>query len=247
MRTALTILWRFVKALPLVLLFPILLAIAMVALALVDFASLFRARKLAPEQRPNNKSASVVIPNWNGRDLLEKYIPSIIEALADHPGNEILVVDNGSEDGSAEFLRERFPSVRVLALDRNLGFGGGSNAGFRAAANDIVVLLNSDMRVERDFLAPLLEAFTDETIFSVACQIFFSDPNKLREETGLTPARAIERLRVEAAREKVESAPAPIEAIARSVGFADPERMRRAFVRAFGQPPQALRRVARAL
>ncbi len=81
---------------------------------------------------------------------------------------------------------EHFPSVRVLALDRNLGFGGGSNAGFRAAKNDIVVLLNSDMRVERDFLAPLLEAFTDETVFSVACQIFFSDPNKLREETGLT-------------------------------------------------------------
>jgi GT2 family glycosyltransferase/glycosyltransferase involved in cell wall biosynthesis len=186
LRTLLIILWRFVKALPLVLLFPILFAIAMAAFALVDFASLFRTKKLAPEQRPNNQSASVVIPNWNGRDLLEKYMPSIIAALADRPGNEILVVDNGSQDASAEFLRERFPSVRVLALDRNLGFGGGSNAGFRAAKNDIVVLLNSDMRVERDFLAPLLEAFTDETIFSVACQIFFSDPNKLREETGLT-------------------------------------------------------------
>jgi O-antigen biosynthesis protein len=186
LKTALTIFWRFVKALPLVLVFPILLGIAMLALALVDFAALFRTKKLAPEQRPNNTAASVVIPNWNGRDLLEKYMPSIIQALSGNPENEILVVDNGSEDGSAEFLRDRFPSVRVLALERNLGFGGGSNAGFRAAKNDIVVLLNSDMRVERDFLAPLLEAFTDETIFSVACQIFFSDPNKLREETGLT-------------------------------------------------------------
>jgi O-antigen biosynthesis protein len=185
-RTLLIIVWRFVKALPLVLLFPILLLIALAALALADFAALFHTKRLAAERRPNNASASVVIPNWNGRDLLEKYIPSIIEALSGNPDNEIIVVDNGSEDGSAEFLRERFPSVRVLALDRNLGFGGGSNAGFRAAANDIVVLLNSDMRVERDFLAPLLEAFTDETIFSVACQIFFTDPNKLREETGLT-------------------------------------------------------------
>jgi GT2 family glycosyltransferase/glycosyltransferase involved in cell wall biosynthesis len=76
--------------------------------------------------------------------------------------------------------------VRVLALDRNLGFGGGSSAGFREARNDIVVLLNSDMRVEPDFLGPLLEAFTDEKIFSVSCQIFFSDPAKVRQETGLT-------------------------------------------------------------
>jgi GT2 family glycosyltransferase len=185
-KTFLIILWRFVKALPLVLLFPILLAIAMSALALVDLISAFRKKALPPDQRPNNEAASVVIPNWNGRDLLAKYVPSIIEALSANRDNEIIVVDNGSQDGSAEFLRQHFPSVRVLALDRNLGFGGGSNAGFRAAKNDIVVLLNSDMRVERDFLAPLLAVFTDETVFSVACQIFFSDPNKLREETGLT-------------------------------------------------------------
>ena len=65
-------------------------------------------------------------------------------------------------------------------------------------------------------------------------------------ETGLTPARAIERLRVESARERVEGTAEAIEGIAQSAGFGDPERMRRAFVRAFGQPPQALRRVARA-
>ena len=76
--------------------------------------------------------------------------------------------------------------MTLLALETNLGFGGGSNAGFRAAANDIVVLLNSDMRVEPDFLAPLLAGFTDEKVFAVSCQIFFSDPDRLREETGLT-------------------------------------------------------------
>jgi O-antigen biosynthesis protein len=186
LKTFLTILWRFVKALPLVLVFPILLALVMVALALVDLFSAFRGKNLPSNRRPDIAAASLVIPNWNGRDLLAKYIPSILDALAGNPATEIVVVDNGSEDGSAEFLREHFPSVRVLALDRNLGFGGGSNAGFRAAKNDIVVLLNSDMRVERDFLKPLLEAFTDENVFSVSCQIFFSDPNKLREETGLT-------------------------------------------------------------
>ena len=65
-------------------------------------------------------------------------------------------------------------------------------------------------------------------------------------ETGVTPAKAVERLRVEAARERVEAGVEPIDAIAAKIGFGDPERMRRAFLRAFGQPPQALRRSARA-
>ena len=64
-------------------------------------------------------------------------------------------------------------------------------------------------------------------------------------ETGVTPAMAVERLRLETAREQVEHSPDPIDVIAREAGFGDPERMRRAFVRAFGQPPQALRRLAR--
>ncbi len=67
------------------------------------------------------------------------------------------------------------------------------------------------------------------------------------EETGVTPARAVERLRMEVAREAVESTLDPMDRIAQRVGFGDVERMRCAFLRAFGQPPQALRRVARAL
>lgn len=64
-------------------------------------------------------------------------------------------------------------------------------------------------------------------------------------ETGMTPAKAVERLRVEAARARVESSSDPIDQIGLALGFTDPERMRRAFVRAFGQPPQSLRRAAR--
>ncbi len=66
-----------------------------------------------------------------------------------------------------------------------------------------------------------------------------------KAETGVTPAKAVERLRLETAREQVERSSAPIDVIAERAGFGDPERMRRAFVRAFGQPPQALRRLAR--
>jgi GT2 family glycosyltransferase len=178
---------RVLRALPLLVISPLLLVVSMVALALADLAWLvFGRRRDAKDMPPARSSASVVIPNWNGRDLLEKYLPSVVTALSSDPANEIVVVDNGSSDGSVDFLRSRFPSVKVVALEENLGFGGGSNAGFRAAANDIVVLLNSDMRVEPDFLPPLLEPFSDSRVFAVSCQIFFSDPDKLREETGLT-------------------------------------------------------------
>jgi GT2 family glycosyltransferase/glycosyltransferase involved in cell wall biosynthesis len=182
---------RVLRALPLLVLSPFLVAISAAALAVADiFWKLWgQAVPCASDQGHDVApplTASVVIPNWNGRDLLEKYLPSIVTALAGNSGNEIVVVDNGSTDGSADFVRTRFPQVNLVTLPRNLGFGGGSNAGFLAAKNDIVVLLNSDMRVAPDFLAPLLKGFRDPLVFAVSCQIFFSDPNKPREETGLT-------------------------------------------------------------
>ena len=66
-----------------------------------------------------------------------------------------------------------------------------------------------------------------------------------RSETGQSPAKAVENLRVEAARLMMEEAQHPVDVIARETGFSDPERMRRAFLRAFGQPPQAIKRAAR--
>jgi GT2 family glycosyltransferase len=178
---------RFLAQLALALLAPVLVASAALALLATDLAHrLFGSKSSPGNQRPSTSAASIVIPNWNGRELLARYLPSVIEAAHRRPGSEIIVVDNGSTDGSAGFVREHFPEVRVLELEQNLGFGGGSNAGFRAARHDIVVLLNSDMRVEPDFLGPLLEGFTDEKVFSVTCQIFFRDPAKKREETGLT-------------------------------------------------------------
>jgi GT2 family glycosyltransferase/glycosyltransferase involved in cell wall biosynthesis len=182
-----TSLARFLRALPLLILAPIPLAIGALALAVTDLVWLFRGRRRAPlNATPATPAASLVIPNWNGKDLLERFLPSWIAAIAPHPGSEIVVVDNGSDDGSVEWMRANYPGVRVLALPRNLGFGGGSNAGFRAAVNDVVVLLNSDMRVEPDFLAPLLAGFMDETVFAVSCQIFLGDKSRRREETGLT-------------------------------------------------------------
>ncbi|MDQ1474343.1 MAG: hypothetical protein QOJ99_5823 [Bryobacterales bacterium] len=184
---------RFLSAFPLLVLTPLLLTIAALALAFTDLIWLLAGRRCTPDKPQSGKSltpraASLVIPNWNGKDLLERFLPSWLAAIDNHPGSEIVIVDNGSTDGSAAWLREHYPQVQLLALEKNLGFGGGSNAGFRAAKNDIVVLLNSDMRVEPDFLHPLLNGFTDVDVFAVSCQIFLGDKAKRREETGLTQA-----------------------------------------------------------
>ncbi len=178
---------RLFRALPLLLAAPVMLAAAGLGLLAADLLWLVgRRRPRSPDTRPSTRAATVVIPTWNARDLVEKHLPSVAAALQGNPDNEIILVDNASEDGTADWVRENLPGVKVLALPSNLGFGGGSNAGFHAAANDIVVLLNNDMRVEPDFLQPLLDGFTDELVFSVTCQIFFPDPSRRREETGLS-------------------------------------------------------------
>jgi transcriptional regulator GlxA family with amidase domain len=90
---------------------------------------------------------------------------------------------------------------------------------------------------------------TQLTVEMLADQAAMSPRNFARAfvaETGVTPAKAVERLRLDAARTAVETGRAPLDQVAVETGFADPERMRRAFLRAFGQPPQALRRAARA-
>jgi transcriptional regulator GlxA family with amidase domain len=90
------------------------------------------------------------------------------------------------------------------------------------------------------------EALTVEQLADHVCMSPRNFARAFAAETGMTPAKAVERLRLEAARELVEGASDPIDRIAERTGFADPERMRRAFIRGYGQPPQALRRAARA-
>jgi GT2 family glycosyltransferase len=136
------------------------------------------------------RSATILIVNWDGKQLLEECLPSVLEAVRhDVEDHQILLVDNGSTDGSVEFVRSCFPEVRVLALDRNYGFTGGNNRGVQESSTEIVVFLNNDMIVDRGFLRPLLEGFSDPSVFAVTSQIFFFDKTRKREETGKTRAR----------------------------------------------------------
>ncbi len=103
--------------------------------------------------------ASVVIPNWNGA----RHLPVCLEALRrqTYPHLEILLVDNGSADGSLELLARDYPEVRVLALGRNLGLTGGNNAGFRAAQGQVLVSLNNDTEVAAGFVEALVAALLE--------------------------------------------------------------------------------------
>lgn len=132
---------------------------------------------------------SLVVLNWNGRHLLEESLPALMRAVRFTGKNhEIIVVDNGSSDDSLTWLQENYPEVRLIPLEKNLGFGEGNNRGVEAASHEITVLLNNDMIVEKDFLPPLLQAFVDPDVFAVSSQIFFP-LDKLRQETGNTLVR----------------------------------------------------------
>jgi GT2 family glycosyltransferase len=150
----------------------------------------FRRRRRTETQRVASTITTIIIVNWDGKHLLEECLPALIGAVKyDGRPHEILIVDNGSTDGSIDFVRQNFPCVRILSLDRNYGFSEGNNRGIAEVRTDIVVLLNNDMIVDRGFLGPLLDGFSDPSIFAVTSQIFFHDATRRREETGKTRAR----------------------------------------------------------
>lgn len=155
------------------------------------FASFISNRKLNDDTHSlNTNKASVIIVNWNGKQLLEECLPSVISAVEhDNQHHEIIVVDNGSADESVRFVENQFPQIKLITLDKNYGFGEGNNIGVKAATNDIVILLNNDMVVDKNFLRPLLNGFTDADVFAVSSQIFLQDLNRRREETGKTSVR----------------------------------------------------------
>ena len=103
----------------------------------------------------NDMKCSIIILNWNGAEMLRRYLPSVVEhtTLSDC---EIVVADNGSTDNSLEVLSTAFPSVRTLVLDRNYGFAEGYNRALAVTESTYTVLLNSDVEVTKGWLEPLL-------------------------------------------------------------------------------------------
>ncbi|MFA6423023.1 MAG: glycosyltransferase [Patescibacteria group bacterium] len=109
---------------------------------------------------------SVIIPTLNGLKLLEKNLPSVIISLGDFD-SEIIVVDNGSSDETSNFLKEKYPNIRLISLDKNYGFSIACNRGAEKANGNLLLFLNNDVKPEKDFLKPLISDLKDD-IFSVS-------------------------------------------------------------------------------
>ena len=125
---------------------------------------------------------SVVVVNWNGGAYLGECLASV--GRQSYADVELIVVDNGSTDGSREWLQERASGFRLICLDRNRGFAGGVNAGIRAASGEFVALLNNDAIADRDWLRNLIAAVSDPATGMAASKILFYDRRNVIDKAG---------------------------------------------------------------
>ena len=156
-------------------------------LLLIDLACWpFVAARRRPDadRAPPTRNASIVVLNWNGLGFLRDLMPSLQLAVQRCPGDhEVIVVDNGSDDGSAEWLAAHHAWAVLVRLPENRFFIRGNAAGAAVASRDILVYLNNDMRVEPDWLVELLRPFGPGDLFATSSRIEMREP---RTETGLT-------------------------------------------------------------
>ncbi len=118
--------------------------------------------------------ATLAIINYNGRQLLETSVPAAVEAARRVAGHCVAVIDDGSTDDSLPYVVNQFPEVAFLTAARR-GFGAACQRAVAEAETDVVVLLNSDVRVAPDFLGPLLADLEDPQVFAVGCKFLNPD------------------------------------------------------------------------
>ena len=124
---------------------------------------------------------AIIILNWNGSALLKRFLPSILKNSAQA---RIYVIDNGSTDNSVEVLQSDFKDVQVIALDKNYGFAGGYNEGLKSVKESILCLLNSDVRVEGNWIEPITELFKNPEIGIIQPKILDEKNPELFEYAG---------------------------------------------------------------
>ena len=112
---------------------------------------------------------SIIIPNYNGEQILANNLVSVVQAAESYPGeSELIVVDDASQDNSVQMITMDFPEIKVVEHNINKGFAEAVHSGIDSSRSQIIVLLNSDVRPDRNFIAPLIQWFSRDNIFSVS-------------------------------------------------------------------------------
>ncbi len=123
----------------------------------------------------NSKNIAVVILNWNGKNWLQKFLPTVIRFSQEA---EIYVIDNHSTDDSIDFLKQNFPTVKIVINDKNYGFAGGYNEGLKKINAEYYCLLNSDVEVTDKWIKPVLNLFEKDLSISAIQPKILSFNNK---------------------------------------------------------------------
>jgi GT2 family glycosyltransferase len=135
--------------------------------------------------KSSNPVVSIVVLNLNGKDCLGKCLRSLFESK--YENKEIIVVDNGSTDGSQDFVKSQFPSVKLIENQKNLGFGPGNNVGIKNATGDFVLFLNNDVLLDPDCIGILTTKMVqEEDIGVIGCKIYVGSLNKVIQHAGGT-------------------------------------------------------------
>ena len=145
--------------------------------------------------KPSRSAASLIIVNYNGRGYLERCLQSLFRSL--QAGDQVILVDNASADGSADGLEERYPDIEVLRSPKNLGFAAGCNLGASLARGEYLVFLNPDTVVEPGWLEPLVAALQSDPWIGLATPkiLLLAQPDRINTAgndihlTGLTLCR----------------------------------------------------------
>ena len=124
---------------------------------------------------------SVVLPTYNGLDLLQRHLPSVMVYSG---ADDIIIVDDASSDDTVSWLKAHYPQVNIIANRRNQGFADSVNLGFTRAKNNLVLLLNNDVSLEKHTVYHLLSHFSNPDVFAVGAQEILPDGSTRGRSTG---------------------------------------------------------------
>ncbi len=119
---------------------------------------------------------ALVILNWNGKDLLEQFLPTVLEFSEDRAN--IYVVDNASDDGSAPFIEQHFPSIKIIQNKQNGGYAKGYNDSLKQLDEELFILMNNDVEVTSNWLNPIIQEFENDSTLLAAQPKILDQKNK---------------------------------------------------------------------